>query len=83
MSPPSIGVLAFELVYGAVSSLILFAGQRATHHFLKNYYHAILCVILAQFSGRGFVDGMEGIIKLAQASPYVKVPACSAIGFLT
>jgi len=72
--------LASELVCCAVSSLILFAGQRATHHFLKNYYHAILCVILAQFSGRGFVDGMEGIIKLVQASPYVKVLAAARLG---
>ena len=29
--------------------------------------------MLAQFSGLGFPDGMEGVIRLAQASPYIQV----------
>ena len=45
------------------------------HHLLTNYMHAILSVVLAQFSGLGFLDGMEGVVKLAEASPYVKVSA--------
>ncbi len=45
-------------------------------HFLSSYYHAILSVILAQFSARGCSDGMEGIVQLVKASPYLKVRAC-------
>jgi hypothetical protein len=43
------------------------------HHMLTNYMHAILSVVLAQFTGLGFLDGMEGVIKLAEASSYVQV----------
>ena len=40
---------------------------------LTNYFHVILAVVLAQFRGLGFLDGMEGVIRLAEASPYFKV----------
>ena len=56
------------------------AGQSVDHHFLTSYHHAILSIILAQFSPKGLSGGMQGIIKLAQASPYLKVtppPNCS------
>ncbi len=43
------------------------------HHFLASYHHAILSVVLAQFGPKGFQDGMEGIVKLVEASPYLKV----------
>ncbi len=49
------------------------AGQSVRHHMLTNYMHAILLVVLAQFTGLGFLDGMEGVVKLAEASPYVQV----------
>ncbi|KAL3149444.1 hypothetical protein ABBQ32_002237 [Trebouxia sp. C0010 RCD-2024] len=45
-------------------------GQSVDHHFLTSYHHAILSIILAQFGPKGLPDGMQGIIKLAQASPY-------------
>ncbi len=45
-------------------------------HFLSSYYHAILSVILAQFSSRGCSDGMKGIVQLVKASSYLKVRAC-------
>ena len=48
------------------------------HHLLTNYCHTILSVVLAQFSGLGFLDGMEGIIRLAEASPYIKVGPVSS-----
>ncbi len=48
-------------------------GQSVRHHLLTNYFHAILAVVLAQFTGLGFLDGMEGVIRLAEASPYIKV----------
>lgn len=47
---------------------------------LTNYFHAILSVVLAQFTGLGFLDGMEGVIRLAEASPYTKV--CSGAALL-
>ncbi|KAL0050321.1 hypothetical protein WJX82_008957 [Trebouxia sp. C0006] len=47
-------------------------GQSVRHHMLTNYMHAILLVVLAQFTGLGFLDGMEGVIKLAEASSYVQ-----------
>ncbi|KAL0050037.1 hypothetical protein WJX82_003243 [Trebouxia sp. C0006] len=47
-------------------------GQSVRHHMLTNYMHAILSVVLAQFTGLGFLDGMEGVIKLAEASPYMQ-----------
>ena len=40
---------------------------------LTNYFHAILTVVLNQFNGLGFPDGMEGIVRLAEASPYIRV----------
>ncbi len=43
------------------------------HHFLASYHHAVLSVVLAQFGPKGFQDGMEGIVKLVEASPYLKV----------
>ena len=49
------------------------AGQSVDHHFLTSYHHAILSIILAQFSPKGLPGGMQGIIKLAQASPYLEV----------
>ena len=49
------------------------------HHLLANYFHAVLCVVLAQFSGVGFNDGEDGIIKLTEASPYIKVHAKAAM----
>lgn len=48
------------------------------HHFLTSYHHAILATILAQFSPKGFLDGMEGIVKLVEASPYLKVSEAHA-----
>jgi len=49
------------------------AGQSMEHHFLASYHHAILSVVLAQFGPKGFQNGMEGIVKLVEASPYLKV----------
>lgn len=46
-------------------------------HFLVSYHHAILSVILAQFSGKAFEDGMAGVVRLAEASPYIKVSLCA------
>ncbi len=43
------------------------------HHFLTSYHHAIMSTILAQFSNQGFLDGMEGIVKLVEISPYLQV----------
>lgn len=48
-------------------------GQRVSHHMLTNYFHAILAVVLAQFQGLGFLDGMDGVIRLAKASSYMQV----------
>ena len=49
------------------------AGQSMDQHFLTSYTHAILSVILAQFSSRGFAAGVKGIVSLAEASPFLKV----------
>ena len=49
------------------------AGQSMRHHLLSSYFHAVLLVALAQFSTKGFVDGIPGVIRLAKASPYVQV----------
>ncbi|KAA6425605.1 MAG: hypothetical protein FRX49_04502, partial [Trebouxia sp. A1-2] len=48
------------------------AGQSVDQHKLANYYHAILSIILAQFSHKGFENGMAGTVRLAQASPYIR-----------
>lgn len=50
------------------------AGQSVGQHFMSSYHHAVLAVILAQFTAKGFADGMEGVTKLIQASPYLQVP---------
>ena len=49
------------------------AGQSMDHHFLTSYHHAIMSTILAQFNNQGFLDGMEGIVKLVEISPYLQV----------
>ena len=54
----------------------LIAGQSVDQHFLASYHHAILAIILAQFSPRGFSDGMGGIVKLVEASSYLKACIC-------
>ena len=40
---------------------------------MSSYHHAILAVILAQFTAKGFADGTEGVARLMEASPYLKV----------
>ena len=49
------------------------AGQSMDHHFLASYHHAIMSTVLAQFSNQGFLDGMEGIVKLVETSSYLQV----------
>lgn len=56
-----------------VAALCHVAGQSVRQHMLTNYIHAVLAVVLAQFTGLGFLDGMEGVIRLAEASPWIKV----------
>ncbi|DBA92558.1 TPA: hypothetical protein ACH3X1_002782 [Trebouxia sp. C0004] len=41
-------------------------GQSVDHHLLTSYQQAILSVILAQFTPKGFIDGMEGIVRLVE-----------------
>ena len=36
------------------------------HHLLTSYQYAILSVVLAQFTPKGFIDGMEGIVRLVE-----------------
>ena len=42
-------------------------------HFLSSYYDAMLSVILAQFTGKGFADGADGIIRLAESCEFIAV----------
>ena len=42
------------------------------HHLLVDYYHSTLALLLAQFSHKGFADGMRGVTDLAEASPYLQ-----------
>ncbi len=56
-----------------MQSVLTCAGQSVDQHKLANYYHAILSIILAQFSHKGFENGMAGTVRLAQASPYIRV----------
>ncbi|KAL0038251.1 hypothetical protein WJX79_010181 [Trebouxia sp. C0005] len=41
-------------------------GQKADHHLLTSYHQAVMSVILAQFTPKGFIDGMEGIVRLVE-----------------
>lgn len=52
------------------------------NHLLASYFHAILSVALAQFSSRGFEDGMPGIVRLAETSPYVQVSPLSSLAYM-
>ena len=47
------------------------------HHLLVDYYHSTLAVLLAQFSHKGFADGMRGVTELAEASPYLQASTSS------
>lgn len=49
------------------------AGQSVDHHFLSAYYDAMLSVILAQFTSKGFADGVEGIVRIAESSDFIAV----------
>ena len=42
-------------------------------HFLSSYYDAMLSVILAQFTAKGFADGVDGIIRLAESCEFIAV----------
>ena len=57
----------------SMQSVLPCTGQSVDQHKLANYYHAILSIILAQFSHKGFENGMAGTVRLAQASPYIRV----------
>ena len=57
----------------SIQSVLTCTGQSVDQHKMANYYHAILSIILAQFSHRGFENGMAGTVRLAQASPYIRV----------
>ena len=48
------------------------AGSSMDQHFLTSYYHAALSVVLGQFGIKGFADGPEGIVRLVEASPFIK-----------
>lgn len=50
------------------------------HHLLSSYFHAVLSVALAQFGKNGFPDGVAGIIRLAEASPYFQARHISLQG---
>lgn len=38
-------------------------------HLLSSYQYAIMAVILAQFTCKGFSDGMEGVVRLVETAP--------------
>ena len=57
----------------SMQSVLACTGQSVDQHKLANYYHAILSIVLAQFSHKGFINGMAGTVRLAQASPYIRV----------
>lgn len=45
------------------------AGQSVDQHLLSSYQYAILSIILAQFTCKGFADGMEGVVRVVEALP--------------
>lgn len=49
------------------------AGQSVDQHLLSSYNYAILSIILAQFTCKGFSDGMEGIVGVVEAAPKLQV----------
>lgn len=53
------------------------ASQSMDQHFMTSYHHAILSIILAQFSPKGFLDDVEGIVRLVKDLPYLQV--CSVL----
>ena len=61
--------------HGGLTASVCFvcAGQSVDHHFLSSYYDAMLSIILAQFRSKGFADGMDGIIRLAESSDFIAV----------
>ena len=44
---------------------------------MTSYHHAILAVVLAQFTSQAFADGIHGVIKLIEASSYLQVSSLS------
>ncbi len=67
------GVQSQQTQMVSMQSVLPCTGQSVDQHKLANYYHAILSIILAQFSHKGFENGMAGIVRLAQASPHIRV----------
>lgn len=65
-------ILAYLSTAVAADLPVCCAVRTWQHHLLANYYHATLAVVLAQFSHKGFTDGMAGVIALAEASPYLQ-----------
>ncbi len=58
------GQIAQDLVVKV--AVVQRVGQKVDHHLLTSYHQAILSVILAQFTPKGFIDGMEGIVRLVE-----------------
>ncbi len=58
------GQIAQDLIVKVV--VVQSVGQKVDHHLLTSYHQAILSVILAQFTPKGFIDGMEGIVRLVE-----------------
>lgn len=42
-------------------------------HLLGSYLQALLAILLAQFSAKGFPGGMDGVVRLAEKSTPIKV----------
>ena len=68
-----IGMQSHQTRLVSMRRILPCTGQSVDQHKLANYYHAILSIILAQFSHKGFENGMAGTVRLAQASPYIRV----------
>ena len=58
------GQIAHNLIVKV--AVVQSVGQKVDHHLLTSYHQAILSVILAQFTPKGFIDGMEGIVRLVE-----------------
>ncbi|CAL8466200.1 g5736 [Coccomyxa elongata] len=54
------------------SILQLPGGGSVSDHLLGSYLQALLAILLAQFSAKGFPGGMDGVVRLAEKSTPIK-----------
>lgn len=68
--------MEYQLASKAVWCLVLsvhLTGNGVKDHLLGSYLRSLLAVLLAQFDGKGFPGGMDGVVRLVEKCTPIQV----------